>query len=97
MAYLSLAMIWEANSIDTFSEQQVSAQSGEYDKKYKYPPAPRCGDSDQGGCVGEWMVPRSYGIHDSEKGLHITKQTRKFLGVFEVSEKRRRFSKQTHS
>ena len=27
-----------------------------------YPPAPRCGDSDQGIYVGEWMVPRCYGI-----------------------------------
>ena len=36
---------------------------------------PRCGDSDQGGCVGEWMVPRCYGINNSEKGLHITKKT----------------------
>ena len=38
------------------------------------PPAPRCGDSDQGGCVGEWMVPRCYGIEGFEKGLLITKK-----------------------
>ena len=35
------------------------------------PPVPRCGDSDQGRYVGEWMVPRYYAIYDSEKGLLI--------------------------
>ena len=57
------------------------------------PPAPRCGDSDQGIYVGEWMVPRCYGIEGFEKGLLITEKTRKCLGVFEVFEKRRSFSK----
>ena len=47
--------------------------------------------------MGEWMVPRCYGIDDSEKGLLITKKTRLFLGVFEVFEKRRSFSKLPHS
>ena len=36
--------------------------------------APRCGDSDQGICVGEWMVSRCYIIDDSEKGLLVTKK-----------------------
>ena len=38
------------------------------------PPAPRCGDSDQGIYVGEWMVPRCYGIDGSEKGILVTKK-----------------------
>ena len=33
----------------------------------KVPPAPRCGDSDQGIYVVEWMVPRCYGIKYFEK------------------------------
>ena len=39
-----------------------------------YPPAPRCGDSDHGIYVGEWMVPRCYRIDGSEKGVLVTKQ-----------------------
>ena len=38
------------------------------------PPAPRCGDSDQGIHVGEWMVPHCYGIDGSEKDVLFTKQ-----------------------
>ena len=52
-----------------------------------YPPAPRCGDSDQGGYVGEWMVPRCYGIDDSEKGLLITKRIVGFRRRFNIFEK----------
>ena len=55
-----------------------------------YPPAPRCRDSDQVIYVGEWMVPRCYGINNSEKRPTHHKKTRKFESVFE---KRRRFSK----
>ena len=47
--------------------------------------------------VGEWMVPRCYGINNSEKGLHIINKTRKFLGVFEVFEKTSWLSKLPHS
>ena len=47
--------------------------------------------------MGEWMVPRCYGINNSEKGLHITKTTRKFVGVFEIFEKTSWLSKQAHS
>ena len=61
------------------------------------PPAPRCRDSDQGGYVGEWMVLHCYGIDGSEKGLLITKKARKLLGVCEVFEKTRSFSKLPHS
>ena len=61
------------------------------------PPAPMCRDIDQGIYVGEWMVPRCYGIDDSEKGLHITNKTRKFSCVFEVVEKTRGVSKRAHS
>ena len=49
---------------------RVSGSSGEY------PPAPRCGDSDHGIYVGEWMVPRCYRIDGSEKGVLVTKKTR---------------------
>ena len=62
-----------------------------------YPPAPRCGDSDQGIYVGEWMVPRCYGIKYFEKGLLTTKNTRLCLGIFEVFEKAGGVSKQAHS
>ena len=48
------------------------------------PPAPRCGDSDQGIYVGEWMVPRCYGNKYLKKGLLITKSV---FGVFEFFEK----------
>ena len=63
-----------------------------------FPPAPRCrGDSDLGGYVGEWMVPHCYGINSFEKGLLITKQNRKLLCVFEISEKTSWLSKPPHS
>ena len=47
----------------------------------------RGSDSNQGGCVGEWMIPSVYGINHSEKGLLILKSRTRHLGVFEVSDK----------
>ena len=64
--------------------------------KGPHPPAPRCGDSDQGIYVGEWMVPRCYGIEGFEKGLHTTKN-RTRLGVFDIFEKTGGVSKLPHS
>ena len=43
------------------------------------PPAPRCGDSDQGIYVGEWMLLRCYGIDNSEKGVLVTKNSLVFI------------------
>ena len=52
--------------------------------------------------VGEWVSGWVDGTPllrnwQSEKGLLITKKSRKMLGVFEVFEKTRSFSKQAHS
>ena len=63
----------------------------------RIPPAPRCGDSDQGIYVGEWMVPRCYRIDYSEKGVLFTKTTQKCLGVFDVLGKIGGVFKQAHS
>ena len=62
-----------------------------------YPPAPRCGDSDQGIYVGEWMVPRCYGIDDSEKGVLVTNKLVSGWAFFEVFEKTRCLSRLPHS
>ena len=47
--------------------------------------------------MGEWMVPRCYGIDYSDKGVLVTKKARLFLGVFLVFEKIGGVSKQAHS
>ena len=47
--------------------------------------------------MGEWMVLRSYRIHYFEKGVLVTRETRKCLCVFEVFEKTRGISKPPHS
>ena len=47
--------------------------------------------------MGEWMVPHCYGINNPEKGLNITKKTRKCVGVFDIFEKTSWLSKLPHS
>ena len=61
------------------------------------PPVPRCGDSDRGIYLGEWMVPRCYGIDDSENSAYSSQKTSNCSCVFEAFEKTRSFAKRALS
>ena len=54
---------------------------GNKSQRNDIPHAPRCGDSDHGIYVGEWMVSHCYRIDYSEKGLLVTKRTRYYYSL----------------